>query len=304
LGEKWKPIIFVSYFCSRSLVPSKFKGVVLKLLSIRLKSIDNNGAENGSISGILLEYEDMFPFSGELAFARSSLALTEQDVLQLLGWARDLGLEVVPLVQTFGHLEWILKHERFAHLREVDRYAQVICLSNMDAVALVKSAVDQVMRLHKDSGDFFHMGADEAFQVPRAAPSSRRPDTLTSLQVGLCQRCQQTISSQLGNLRDRLMLRHIANISSHVRDRFGKRVLMWHDMLNNVDPALIREFKLETLVEPVVWNYAEQVDAFLPPDFWQRFALTFPFIWGSSAFKGALRPSPPAPEPAALFRRS
>lgn len=224
-------------------------------------------------TGILIEYEDVFPYTGQLAFARSSQAYSEKDITKIIQWARDFGLEVIPLIQTFGHLEWILKHEQFAHYREVDRYAQVICLSNFDAVNLVKEAIDQVMRLHKDTSEFFHMGADEAFQI------------------GMCPRCQNTIANEMGNLRDRLMLRHIANISSHVREKHGKRVLMWHDMLNNVDVTLLKAYKLPELVEPVVWNYAEQIDQFLAMDFWQRFSNTFPYIWASSAFKGADGPS-------------
>lgn len=118
-------------------------------------------------TGILIEYEDMFPYSGDLAITRSGQAYSDKDIRQIVVWAKEYGLEVIPLVQTFGHLEWILKHEKFAKYREVDRYAQVICLSNNDAVHLVKMAIDQVMAYHADTSEFFHMGADEAFQVSR-----------------------------------------------------------------------------------------------------------------------------------------
>ncbi|PIO67862.1 hypothetical protein TELCIR_10376 [Teladorsagia circumcincta] len=37
---------------------------------------------------------------------------------------RELNLEVIPLVQTFGHLEWILKYEEFRKYRDDDRYPQ------------------------------------------------------------------------------------------------------------------------------------------------------------------------------------
>lgn len=39
---------------------------------------------------------------------------------------RNLELEVIPLVQTFGHMEWILKYEEFRKYRESDSFPQVL----------------------------------------------------------------------------------------------------------------------------------------------------------------------------------
>uniref|UniRef100_A0A915HN12 beta-N-acetylhexosaminidase n=1 Tax=Romanomermis culicivorax TaxID=13658 RepID=A0A915HN12_ROMCU len=228
---------------------------------------------NLGATGILIEYEDMFPYTGVLAPFRAGNAYSDADVRQILTWAAKYNLEVIPLIQTFGHLEWLLKHEKFAKYREVNRYAQVICLSNMDAVELVKNALDQVMQFHKDTSEFVHIGADEAFQV------------------GMCNKCQDTIRL-LQNSRDRLMIRHIANISLHVQKKYKKRVLMWHDMLVKMDDMqVIREYGMDKLVEPVIWAYAESLNDYLTPDTWYRFSSTFPYIWGASAFKGADGPS-------------
>ncbi len=73
--------------------------------------------EAGATS-LLVEYEDMFPYSGRLANASAENHYTEEEVGELLDAAAEAGLEVIPLVQTFGHLEHVLKLEEFAHLRE------------------------------------------------------------------------------------------------------------------------------------------------------------------------------------------
>jgi hypothetical protein len=91
--------------------------------------------QNGA-HGILLEYEDMFPFEGQLKEARHGLAYTLKEVEQINKLAKDNGLFVIPLVQTYGHLEWLLKVKKFAHLRENSEYPQVItpCLEESYSV--------------------------------------------------------------------------------------------------------------------------------------------------------------------------
>lgn len=39
--------------------------------------------------------------------------------------AASLDLEVIPLIQTFGHLEWLLKTEQFVRFRENVSYPMV-----------------------------------------------------------------------------------------------------------------------------------------------------------------------------------
>jgi hexosaminidase len=82
-------------------------------------------------TGILLEYEDMFPFEGKLAVAKNGRAYTLNEVNMIKEIAKKNDLYIIPLVQTYGHLEWLLKVKTFAHLRESSQFPQVIspCLS-------------------------------------------------------------------------------------------------------------------------------------------------------------------------------
>ncbi|KAJ1365905.1 hypothetical protein KIN20_026375 [Parelaphostrongylus tenuis] len=117
-------------------------------------------------TGVLIEWEDMFPYSGNLSAAVNGNAYSLEDVENILKEAKRHRLEVIPLVQTFGHLEWILKLEKFAHLREDSRFPQVICFPEPEAWDLITDMIDQVAAVHRKYGmTFFHMGADEAFQV-------------------------------------------------------------------------------------------------------------------------------------------
>lgn len=39
--------------------------------------------------------------------------------------ASKKNLDVIPLIQTLGHFEWVLKTEEFQHLREVEHWTNV-----------------------------------------------------------------------------------------------------------------------------------------------------------------------------------
>lgn len=61
----------------------------------------------------------------------------------------------------------------------------------------------------------------------------------------MCRLDQELMQQQLQGSRERLMLRHISHIASHIlHDTNNKtKVLMWHDMLNNVDSAMLNQYR-------------------------------------------------------------
>ncbi len=63
-------------------------------------------------TGVLLEYEDMFPFEGNLAKVAAENHYSKEEVMTLIAECDDLELEVIPLVQTFGESTKLLKLNR------------------------------------------------------------------------------------------------------------------------------------------------------------------------------------------------
>jgi hexosaminidase len=131
-------------------------------------------------TGVILEYEDMFPYTGRLSVVKHGNAYSKDDIKLILKLAKDNNLTVMPLVQTYGHLEWILKHKDFAHLRENPEFPQVIspCIPETYEIILGISflslkacllyfylnidMIDQVIALHPDV-PYFHIGCDEVY---------------------------------------------------------------------------------------------------------------------------------------------
>ena len=91
------------------------------------------------VSGLLIEWEDMLPYEGALKVIRSPRHYSVEEVGAILAAASAAKLEIVPLVQTFGHLEFVLKHERFASLREVPDDSAA--LAPMDVGSVVRACV-------------------------------------------------------------------------------------------------------------------------------------------------------------------
>ncbi|KAG7491689.1 hypothetical protein MATL_G00006810 [Megalops atlanticus] len=112
--------------------------------------------------GLLLEYEDMFPYEGELKVLQATdhPPYSPEEIKMIQDVAKSSGLEVIPLVQTFGHLEFVLKHRAFWELREVGFCLGTLNPHQEQSVKLLLDMVRQVLELHPDI-KCLHIGADE-----------------------------------------------------------------------------------------------------------------------------------------------
>ena len=230
-------------------------------------------------TGLCIEWEDMFPYSGPLRLLRSPYAYTRADVKKILAAAHRARLSVVPLIQTFGHLEFLLKHPRFAHLREQHGDLQNLCATRPDSTPTIAAMIDQVLALHPNI-DTIHLGGDEV----RA--------------LGKCPACKSFLRNhahppqggpgapRTGSPRTRadLYLHHITPLLQQVRAR-NLRPLLWDDMFRTWPVPALR--KLGKLAELVVWDYGPELTWTATPTMWKNYARAGIKPWGASAFKGA-----------------
>nr|XP_022912510.1 hexosaminidase D-like [Onthophagus taurus] len=217
---------------------------------------------NMGATGILLEYEDMFPYYGVLKPIRARNAYTSKDIGSILNYAEESNLMVIPLIQTFGHVEFALKHKEFEKLREVPASPQALCPNRNGTLEFVMEIVKQVMELHPNS-DYLHIGCDEVFQM------------------GECEICRS-------QLHENLFLNHIKKISTSIHQKYPNlQLIIWDDMLRHLSQQAMIEMKLGDLIEPMVWVYAEDIYHFVAPQIWEKYAIVFKTAWTASAFKGA-----------------
>jgi len=256
-------------------------------------------------NALLVEYEDMFPYTGSIVNASALNAFSRNQIKELISIAAENNLEIIPLVQTFGHMEHVLKLEEFGHLREVQAYPQSICPSNDNSFQIISTMIDQIMELHTNSR-FIHIGCDEVFQLgvcslcrdkmvkmhlanPRSENESKdRSDPLKTHQHNYNQGPASNSITSL-SLTHRLYLEHVKRVASYVSQISNGKVksIIWDDMLRAISFEELLESNIANYVEPMVWVYVEDIDHFVDGNTWKKYSNLFPHIWAASAFKGA-----------------
>ncbi|XP_045771790.1 hexosaminidase D-like [Maniola jurtina] len=247
------------------------KGAPLKLSFLEqvLKYIKKCGA-----TGILIEWEDSFPYRGEIvdigsnADASGDGMYSIEEVMYIFQCAKENQLEVIQLVQTIGHMEFVLKHPVFRKLQEKPRTPAVLCPSQQNSQSLVRAMVQQVLNVQPDA-KYFHIGADEVWHT------------------AVCIQCQyRAVSSKFGKLC--LYLEHIRDLAIFIKQlRPELTILLWDDMLRSTPAEVLQYYKLGELVRPVVWDYNIKPHFHINPQLWENYKTLFPTVWAGSAFKGA-----------------
>ena len=194
-------------------------------------------------TGVLLEYEDFFPYDKDLESIANQNHYTQSELSQIFALIKEHKLMLIPLIQTYGHLEYVLKLKQYASLREDAKHFNVItpCL-NDTYEKVVFRMIDQILYLHPADMQYLHIGCDEVYFV------NKNPACATM---------------NLHTVQD-FFIHHVQKILKYIKSkRPNLKVMIWEDMIrhnminNGVNNALM-SFAKEII--PVVWNYREQVE--------------------------------------------
>ncbi len=169
----------------------KFEGFPVKGLHIDLKAQTLRfsalcgvvrDAAGWGYNTVLMEYQDKFPFRGELAPLAAPDALTPAQVAEFDGLCRSLGIEIIPLAQCIGHMYYVLLHEEFACLGEEKGgfpHMHAFCPSAPESLEFYTKMAGQIMAMHPGAR-FFHIGGDET-RLSDACPRCAGRDKLDLL---------------------------------------------------------------------------------------------------------------------------
>jgi N-acetyl-beta-hexosaminidase len=193
-------------------------------------------------NALLIEYEDKFPFERkpQRAFRHPRHALTEDELERLLEAAERSFMEVIPLQQSFGHLEYILGREEYKHLRESEESTGELCPSRPEAFALVAGLLEEMAERHPRSR-YLHLGCDEVYSLCE------------------CAVCRE----KFGGSRNLAFLDFVNRLVDFTCS-LGKRPIIWQDILADCSDEELA--LLDPRVAVMIWHYnGKNIARFVSP---------------------------------------
>ena len=162
------------------------------------------------------------PFPHDYMGAEGTL-LEKDEVRDLFDYARALGFELIPEVQSLGHVQWItnaypeigevdpnekqVEDERAEDLRPDKKFIHCYCPSNEKSYKIIFDIIDETIEVIRPQR-FVHIGHDEVYHL------------------GLCEKCRKKTHAEL-------FAEDVMKLYNHIKSH-GLRTMMWSDMLQPV----------------------------------------------------------------------
>jgi hypothetical protein len=187
------------------------------------------------INTLIMEWEGTYPFEKHPLIA-NRYAYSKEDVADFIRYCQGLNIDVIPLQQSFGHVEYILRHPRYKELREDQKdYSQVCPLKESMNRELFKDLFTEMAAAHPSK--YFHIGGDETYLL------------------GHCEQCRLKGEKEG---KSKLYIDHIKMLAELVI-ALGKRPVLWADIALKY-PEALKSLPPQTLF--IDWNYGWEMNRF------------------------------------------
>jgi hypothetical protein len=171
-------------------------------------------------------YEHTFEYRSHPIMAPPGGVMTQDEVKELVSYARKFHIEVVPEQEAFGHLHHMLKYDLYGALAETS-HGHVLAPGQAGSLQVIKDWFAEIDSVFPST--FVHIGADETFEL------------------GLGQTRDRVQRDSLS----RVYMEFLRDIESAIR-RPGKKYLFWGDIAQG-SPHLVPSLPKSMIAVP--WNY-------------------------------------------------
>ena len=207
-------------------------------------------AEQG-INAVVVEFEDKFPFD-VTAGIHHPAAWTKEEFRAFAKRCKERNIELIPLLQSIGHLDYLLKYPKFRNLRDggPEGSSYQWCLAIEESYELWCAMVEELLEVFPET-TIFHIGADECrMNVP-------------------CELCEEN--------RLDLYVKRVARCCEYIQKK-NMKVVVWDDVFRKYG-----EEKFALLPEGViscVWMYSK-----LDEEYIDRMVSSGVECWGASCIQ-------------------
>ncbi len=207
------------------------------------------------INTLVMEWEATYPYYDHATIS-NKLSYTREEVASFIDYCENLGIDVIPLQQCFGHVEYILRHDRYSDIREDRKDISQLCPLKVEEDSLLfASLFSDMASLHKS--EYIHIGGDETYLL------------------GHCQACAEKAAKEG---KSKLFVDYMKMMCNIVIS-LGKKPVMWADIILKY-PEAAAELPEETIF--IDWNYGWQANYFGDISTLQEKGMEF---WGSPSIR-------------------
>lgn len=219
-----------------------------------LKELANELSGMG-INTLVMEWEGTYPYKKH-AVISNEYSYTREEVKEFISYCENLGIKVIPLQQSLGHVEYILRNPRYSNLKEDRKDISQLCpMEALESKALFKDLFSDLAETH--NSDYIHIGGDETYLL------------------GHCEKCQLKVKEEG---KSKLFVDYMKMITEIVIE-LGKKPVMWADIILK-HPEAAAELPKETIF--IDWNYGWKINHFGDIPKLQEMGFTF---WGAPAIR-------------------
>lgn len=207
------------------------------------------------INTLVMEWEATYPYKKH-AVISNEYSYTREEVKDFITYCENLGIKVIPLQQSLGHVEYILRNPRYSNLKEDRKDISQLCpMEVLESKALFKDLFSDLAETH--NSDYIHIGGDETYLL------------------GHCEKCQLKVKEES---KSKLFVDYMKMITEIVIE-LGKKPVMWADIILK-HPEAASELPKETIF--IDWNYGWKINHFGDIPKLQDMGFTF---WGAPAIR-------------------
>lgn len=151
-----------------------------------------------------------------------------EEIRELVAYAREYYIDVIPTVELLGHMEMTLREPRYRHLAEMPEGGGDLCATSDEAFDLVRKMVTEIAPAF--DGHYFHCGLDESYAIGKGRSAEAVKEK------GL----------------ERVFADYYTKMNDLVKSQ-GKTMMMYADIILN-HPGILELLPRDIL--PMFWDYA------------------------------------------------